>query len=141
LTAEQFNDGIGADGKWRLDMIPSSAVNAALCPGTTYLTASVRYTAATSADCDLNGELDSCQIAAGTVADTNGNGLIDSCESAFDSCPTDLDGDAVTGASDLSALLGGWGGADPNVDIDGDGTVGASDLSALLGAWGPCPVN
>jgi hypothetical protein len=141
LTAEQFNDGIGADGKWRLDMIPSSAVNAALCPGTTYLTASVRYTAATSADCDLNGELDSCQIAAGTVADTNGNGLIDSCESAFDSCPTDLDGDAVTGASDLSALLGGWGGADPNIDIDGDGTVGASDLSALLGAWGPCPVN
>jgi len=69
---------------------------------------------ATSADCDLNGELDSCQIAAGTVADTNGNGLIDSCDSTFDACPK---------------------------DIDADGSVGASDLSALLAAWGACPVH
>ena len=141
MSAEQFNDGIGADGKWRIDLVPSSAVSASLCPTGTWIAISVSYLAATSADCDLNGELDSCQIAAGTVADTNGNGIIDSCESAFDACPTDLDGDAVTGASDLSTLLAGWGSADPNIDIDGDGSVGASDLSALLAAWGACPVN
>jgi hypothetical protein len=116
-------------------------VSASLCPTGTWIAISVSYLAATSADCDLNGELDSCQIAAGTVADTNGNGIIDSCESAFDACPTDLDGDAVTGASDLSTLLAGWGSADPNIDINGDGSVGASDLSALLAAWGACPVN
>lgn len=141
MSEEQFNDGIGADGKWRLNVVPSSAVNATLCPTGTWIAISVSYVAATSADCDLNGELDSCQIAAGTVADSNGNGIIDSCESAFDACPTDLDDDAVTGASDLSALLAGWGSTDPNIDLDGDGSVGASDLSALLAAWGPCPVN
>ena len=51
-------------------------------------------------------------------------------------CPPDLDGDGLVSASDLSALLGAWGG--PGGDIDGDGTTSASDLSALLGAWGPC---
>jgi hypothetical protein len=53
-------------------------------------------------------------------------------------CPADIDGDGVVGASDLSTLLGAWGGAGA-ADIDGDGSVGASDLSALLGAWGACP--
>ena len=52
-------------------------------------------------------------------------------------CPADLDGDGAIGASDLSTLLGNWGGSGIG-DIDGDGSVGASDLSTLLGAWGPC---
>ena len=52
-------------------------------------------------------------------------------------CPTDIDGDGTTGASDLSTLLNGWGTASP--DLDGDGTVGASDLSTLLNGWGACP--
>lgn len=52
-------------------------------------------------------------------------------------CPTDFDGDGVTGAADLAGLLGGWGG--PGFDLDSDGVAGASDLSILLGSWGNCP--
>ncbi|MBL9147845.1 MAG: right-handed parallel beta-helix repeat-containing protein [Phycisphaerae bacterium] len=51
-------------------------------------------------------------------------------------CPTDLDGDGITGASDLGLLLGAWSTA--GADLDGDGTTGASDLGILLGAWGDC---
>ncbi|MEY2715683.1 MAG: hypothetical protein RIT24_2026 [Planctomycetota bacterium] len=141
MTAEQFNDGIGAGGSWRMEVVPSSAVNAALCPTGTSISIVAMYTAANSADCDLNGELDSCQIAAGTVPDTNGNGIIDTCETLFDACPTDIDNDSVTGASDLALLLGGWGTTDPNLDVDHDGFVGASDLALLLGAWGICPAS
>jgi hypothetical protein len=49
--------------------------------------------------------------------------------------PADLDGDGVVSASDLSILLGNWGGSGVG-DIDGNGVVNAGDLSALLGAWG-----
>jgi hypothetical protein len=52
-------------------------------------------------------------------------------------CPTDIDGNGSTGASDLSALLNGWGSNSP--DLNGDGVVGAADLSALLNGWGACP--
>lgn len=52
-------------------------------------------------------------------------------------CPTDIDGNGSTGASDLSALLNGWGTSSP--DLNGDGVVGAADLSALLNGWGACP--
>lgn len=53
-------------------------------------------------------------------------------------CPTDLDGDGQTGASDLAGLLGAWGASGSPADINGDGAVGSADLAALLGAWGPC---
>jgi hypothetical protein len=52
-------------------------------------------------------------------------------------CPSDLNGDGVTNALDLAALLGAWGGA--GADINGDGTTNALDLAALLGGWGTCP--
>ncbi len=61
-------------------------------------------------------------------------------DNAAPKCPTDLDNDGSTGASDLAALLAAWG---PNegdpADLDGDGTVGAADLAGLLAAWGACP--
>lgn len=138
LTPAQFNSGIGDDGTWRLDMLPSSAVDALLCPGGTWISATLAYTGANSADCDANGELDSCQIAAGTVPDTNGNGIPDTCESLVDSCPTDTDNNGETSASDLAGLLAAWGGKDPIYDFDNDGLIAASDLAAMLAAWGPC---
>lgn len=52
-------------------------------------------------------------------------------------CPSDLDGDGVTGASDLAALLAQWGASGP-ADLDASGTVGPADLAALIAAWGPC---
>ena len=53
-------------------------------------------------------------------------------------CPADLNADGAVNASDLAALLGAWGTADPAADINGDGIVTASDLAAMLGAWGKC---
>ena len=52
-------------------------------------------------------------------------------------CPTDLNGDGVTGSADLASLLNGWGTSSP--DLNGDGTVGSADLSTLLNGWGACP--
>ncbi len=55
-------------------------------------------------------------------------------------CPWDLDGSGIVGASDLLALLVSWGPCkDCPADFDGNGTVGASDLLALLVNWGKCP--
>ncbi len=54
-------------------------------------------------------------------------------------CPSDLDGDGSTGASDLAILLGAWGTAGGPSDLNGDGSVGADDLALLLGGWGACP--
>ena len=51
-------------------------------------------------------------------------------------CPADINGSGAVDASDLAALLAGWGSTSP--DINGDGIVNASDLAALLAAWGPC---
>jgi hypothetical protein len=46
----------------------------------------------------------------------------------------DLDGDGHVCGSDLTILLGNWGGC-CTADLDGDGTVGGSDLTLLLAAW------
>jgi hypothetical protein len=58
-------------------------------------------------------------------------------------CPTDVDGNGDTGASDLAVLLGSWGPCAPGdacecLDADGDMIIGAFDLAFLLGAWGLC---
>lgn len=56
--------------------------------------------------------------------------------------PSDLDGDGMTGASDLGLLLAEWGATDRGsramrrADVDHDGVVGASDLSLVLLGWG-----
>jgi len=49
--------------------------------------------------------------------------------------PFDLTGDGLVTASDLTILLGTWGGTGPNGDFDGDGIVDAADLAILLRAW------
>jgi alpha-tubulin suppressor-like RCC1 family protein len=141
LSPDQFNRGIGPDGTWRASFVASSAVDANLCPTGTRLDMYVDYVGATSADCDANAELDSCQIAAGTVPDTNSNGVIDTCESPIGSCPGDLDLDGSVAGADLGILLGAWGPTTPETaraDLNADGTVNGADLGALLGAWGPC---
>jgi hypothetical protein len=138
VPAEVFNAAIGADGVWRLDVLPSIAVDANLCDPPSRVLTQVSYTGAAPSDCNANGLLDSCEIANGWVADANGNGVPDSCDNALNNCPTDIDRDGQTGASDLSGLLAAWGSSNANFDFDGDGVVGAADLSQLLVAWGPC---
>ena len=51
-------------------------------------------------------------------------------------CPTDLDGDCVTGSSDLAVLLASWGAE--GADLDNDGITSSTDLAILLAAWGSC---
>ena len=55
-------------------------------------------------------------------------------------CPTDLNGDGVTGADDLALLFGEWGasGGCLVADVDGDGEITGGDLVALLSVWGVC---
>ncbi|MBI1302216.1 MAG: hypothetical protein GC172_00225 [Phycisphaera sp.] len=51
-------------------------------------------------------------------------------------CPADVNNSGAVDATDLAAVLAGWGTTSP--DIDGDGSVNAADLAALLAAWGSC---
>jgi hypothetical protein len=67
-----------------------------------------------------------------------GAGYVAAVSCAGSSCPGDIDGDGTVGASDLLAMLSGWGGDDPDVDLNDDGVVDVADLLALLSAWGPC---
>ncbi len=55
-------------------------------------------------------------------------------------CPSDVDGDASVGATDLAIVLGAWGPTRGGIaaDIDGSGAVDATDLALLLGNWGNC---
>ena len=65
-------------------------------------------------------------------------GTVGSAATVFTSTgcnPSDLNGDGVVGAADLSLLLSAWGTPGPG-DLDGDGSVGAADLALLLAAWG-----
>ena len=53
-------------------------------------------------------------------------------------CAADIDGDGIAGSSDLNAILGAWGTADPRVDLNGNGYVGDADLNTLFDQWGAC---
>lgn len=54
-------------------------------------------------------------------------------------CPTDIDGDGMTGSTDLNILLFAFG-RDAEGDVNGDGTTDSFDLNILLFEFGePCP--
>ena len=92
-------------------------------------------------DCNVNGELDLCDIADGFSPDENTNGIPDECEPP--DCPGDLDNSGDVGVKDLLFLVGTWGPCPPKgdclADFDDSGEVGVKDLLVLLGNWGPCP--
>ena len=73
----------------------------------------------------------------GTSDGSKGEGTITLfCTTIEEPCPADLDGDGHIGGSDLSFLLGDWGGT--TGDINQDGTTDGIDLSLMLGSWGAC---
>ena len=135
-----FNDQITAKGSITLRATASIAVDPAGCNDGTWIEFDMSYIGATSADCNANGLLDSCEIAAGLAVDLNGNGVIDICESAFTTCPADFDRDGFVGPADLAQLLNAWGPAPnlPGLDLVPDGVINAADLAVMLGAWGTC---
>lgn len=51
----------------------------------------------------------------------------------------DIDCNGVVDATDLLAVLAGWGDGDGPADFDGDGAIDASDLTRVLADWGPVP--
>jgi hypothetical protein len=138
IPIENFNAAIAPDGTLRITLTPSAAVDANFCGGDTWIEAFISYVGATSADCNANGVIDTCEIDDGFLADANNNRVPDACEDPIQLCPADFDGnDAVDGA-DLGLLLGAWGGASLAFDLDDSGAVDGADLGLLLGAWGGC---
>jgi len=89
------------------------------------------------ADCNANGNPDSCDIFEGISEDLNENGIPDACEAVGD-----LNGDGVVNVRDLLALLGAWGACDDPCppactgDTNFDCTVNWIDLLTLLSNWG-----
>ncbi len=140
MNAADFNAAIDADGALRVRLEPSIAVDWNLCPEGTWAEVELSYLGAQSSDCNLNGVLDSCELADGLSPDTNHNGVVDSCEAAFTPCAADFDGNGIVNGADLGALLGSWGPVTAGipVDLSGDGMVNGADLGIVLGAWGPC---
>jgi sugar lactone lactonase YvrE len=67
--------------------------------------------------------------------DADGDGCGDACDSDL---VCDIDGDGAVAGSDLSTILGQFGGAPgtPSADCDGDGAVAGSDLSLAIAQFG-----
>ncbi|MCE2884631.1 MAG: hypothetical protein LW806_07015 [Planctomycetaceae bacterium] len=112
------------------DIDQNGVINLADMQG--FLLAAQRDGIDTSLDCDNDGTVDLVEIFNGSP-DRNLDGVPDDCAP----CVADFDGDGAVLASDLAALLGGWG--SPSFDLDGDGITGAGDLATLLSSWGACP--
>jgi hypothetical protein len=138
IPIEVFNAAIAPDGTLRITLTPSAAVDPNHCGGDTWIEASISYVGASTADCNANGVLDSCEIAAGTLEDSNGNGLPDVCDDPVPVCPADFDGNQSVNGADLGMLLSEWDSASAAYDLNRDGVVNGADLGLLLGAWGGC---
>ena len=110
--------------------------------------------AAPALDCNVDGEIDACQLANGTLRDCDDNAVPDVCDisngaedknqnSVLDTCEIargDFNLDGQISAADLADLLGLWGFPNPPFgDLNGDGAIGGADLALLLGRWGPLP--
>jgi len=139
-SATTFNQSFEPDGSLRVRLDPSTAVDSNLCPEGTWVEVQLSYLGARSTDCNLNGVMDTCEIADGLTVDSNHNGVPDTCEIPLTACPGDFDGNNTVSGSDLGALLGSWGPCPPGAvgDMDSNGVVNGADLGALLGAWGSC---
>jgi hypothetical protein len=73
---------------------------------------------------------------AGPWTDEGGNEIASRCG---DDCPTDLDGDQVTGGGDLGLLFVSWGPCvDCPADLNADERVDGKDLGLLFIGWGDC---
>ena len=72
-----------------------------------------------------------CQLDGGTWV--GGACASDSCATG---CLADLNGDLVIDGSDLTIMLGDWGGS--GGDLNGSGITDGADLTILLGYWGDC---
>ena len=137
-----FNGGILPNGSVILRFEASVAVDPNACPQGSWVEATLEYSSSTSADCNANGLLDTCEIAAGLGADVNRNGQLDECEDPIIACPGDFNLDQFVNGADMGMLLAAWGpNAPPAIDLNADGSVGGADLAILLGAWGPCQEN
>jgi hypothetical protein len=140
MSATTFNQSFEPDGSLRVRLDPSTAVDSNLCPEGTWVEVQLSYLGARSTDCNLNGVMDTCEIADGLTVDSNHNGVPDTCEIPFTACPGDFDGNGIVNGADLGALLGSWGPVTAGipVDLSNDGMVNGADLGILLGAWGAC---
>ena len=74
----------------------------------------------------------------GTWSDGGGNSFSGSCAEDT-ACPADLDDDGAVSGTDLSFILGNWGGCGfCPADLNRDGVVDGADLTLILANWGGC---
>ncbi len=92
-------------------------------------------------DCNGDGTLDNEQIATGDLMDADGNWIPDCCEAGdpCDSCTGDVVPDGMINASDLAAVVAGYGTVNAWLDVDGSGVVDTGDILQVCDRWGPCP--
>ena len=92
-------------------------------------------------DCDLDGNLDECQIRDDAELDRNLDGILDACQ-----CLADVNGDGVVNQEDIDEVLQ-WiedNLEDPTCfgcpeDINGDGLVDIADIVEINLNLGACP--
>jgi hypothetical protein len=99
--ADLFNAYIQQHGSLDFHVQATLAVDPQACAGTSFVRMTLYYVAATAADCNGNGLLDTCEIAAGLAEDCEGNGIPDQCEYS----PADCDGDGTPDACALAKQL------------------------------------
>ncbi len=153
VPAATWNAAV-AGGNAAINMVPNVLVDGA-CGGNTFISVKIDYSAA-QGDCNLNGQLDACEIAAGTATDCNNNGKPDDCDiaegfltdgdqdgrpdecscNAF--CQGDLDLDAVVDGRDIPPFMACLAGANLAVndcgcaDMNGDLKLNAADRSLFV---------
>ncbi len=142
VPMDLFNGAMSADGTLVLRFEGSIAVDPNACPQDSWIQATLEYTSSTTADCNSNGLLDTCEIAKGLGSDANRNGMLDECEIPILTCPGDFNLNNTVDGLDMGILLAAWGSTNqPDIDLNDDGVVSGADLTILLVAWGPCQEN
>ena len=86
-------------------------------------------------DCNLNRQLDDCDITAGISLDSDLDGRSDVCVPI---CPADFDGDGIVGGGDLGQFLLTRNALNAAADLNGDDLVDGQDFGLFLVMWGPC---
>jgi formylglycine-generating enzyme required for sulfatase activity len=137
-TIPEFN-ALVADGQLLVRISAIGAVNTANCTGGGISVRLVYDTLPSSSDCNLNGQLDSCELADGTAFDCNGNGVLDACDVAA-GLGTDCNGngalDSCDIASETSSDLNGNGIPD---ECAGEWIVGGSGFATIQSAIDAAP--
>lgn len=150
FSDSRFLDNVAYIRGGALDLIGTSGVTAECVLASNFAALGAGGIHATSVSGVVSSETIFCENTSGlepqnhiyfdltsTWIDSGGNSFAPTCDAA---CPTDLDGDGVTGGSDLGLFFVDWGACKQcPADFNSDGSVDGIDLGLLFADWGECP--